>query len=110
MRVESGKSPPGRRAQAGLGTYGKWSVGVVEYWVRTRQEAARAECTPYLTQRVGADLRGKVTDCLASQARHKLDAQIGCSLARNVVALLREVSRKFAQIRPVNWLPKPATS
>src|SRR6266404_146858 len=36
-----------------------------------------------------AQIRAVVTRCLASQARHKLDAQVGCSLARNVVALLR---------------------
>src|SRR5882724_4534704 len=55
---------------------------------------------------------GKITDCLASQARHEMGAQWSYSLARNVVAKVREssdcftkvreVSRKFAQIRPVN--------
>jgi hypothetical protein len=35
---------------------------------------------------------GKITDCLASQARHELDAQMGRSLARNVVAIVRIVT------------------
>ena len=36
-----------------------------------------------------AQIRAVFTRFLASQARHKLGAQVGCSLARNVVAFLR---------------------
>src|SRR5882672_744168 len=45
-----------------------------------------------------AQIRAVVTRCLASQARHKMGAQVGCSLAQNVVALLR-VGPIFREVR-----------
>ena len=86
----------------------QWVGGVseMEYWSfggRCKRRRAMG----------GAELRG---NNLASQARHKSDTPSGLfagakryGLLREKSAKVREVSRKFAQIRAVVWLPKPAT-
>src|SRR5882724_4148873 len=58
-------------------------------WSRKVRESSDCFTKFHESARKFAQIRAVVTRCLASQARHKLDAQVGCSLARNVVALLR---------------------
>jgi len=91
----------GDEGQAELGTnVGKWEV---EWWsIGAMGKPARMAVSGISSGRITdffaffrelprfyAQNRAVFTRFLASQARHKLDAQVGCSLARNVVAFLR---------------------